>query len=198
MLRVRTVFTGPAGTPWLSTMYFSSGGLQSDADAAVVSVGAFWNAVDAGMSSTVSWSTEPDVADIDLATGELETSWSTTPQTGSGASAGDMLPTLAQALVRWRTPGVVNGRRVRGRTFVPGVTEAFAAAGRPIAAYLTTLNTAAAALIADANSQFVIWSRPFESDPDDPDDPPTRAGTQHVVSSGTAWSEFASMRSRRD
>lgn len=187
MLRVRTVFTGPPGTPWLSTMYFQ-GNTQADADNAVVDVTAFWNAVDAGITSSASWSTEPDVADLDIATGDLVQSFSTTPGVGSGASAGDMLPTASQALVRWVTPGVVAGRRVRGRTFVPGVTEAFAAAGRPIAAYLTTLNTAAAALIASGTSNFSIWSRPV----------PGRVGTAHSATSGSGWSDFAVMRSRRD
>lgn len=197
MLRVETIFTGPAGSPWLSVMYFS-GTDQAGADQAVADVGAFWGAVDAGMSSAVSWSTNPDVQVLDAATGALTDAFSTTPQAGSGASAGDMLPTAAQALLRWRTSGIVNGRIVRGRTNVPGVTEAFAAAGRPIAAYITTLNTAAAALLAGA-SIFQVWSRPHVQDFDDsPTSPPTRAGSAHVVTSGSAWSEFAVQRSRRD
>lgn len=196
-LEVITTFTGPAGTPWLSAMYFA-GSAQADADAAVAAVGAFWGAVDAGMSSTVSWATNPDVQHIDEADGELVATFSTTPQTGSGASAGDMLPSAAQALVRWRTAGIVNGRTVRGRTNVPGVTEAFSAAGRPISAYLTTLNAAAAALVADP-AIFVIWSRPHTQDFDEsPTSPPTRPGSNHTVTSGSAWSEFAVQRSRRD
>lgn len=197
MLRVETIFTGPPGSPWLSAMYFA-GSTQAAADQAVLDVGAFWGAVDAGMSTSVSWSTQPDVEMIDTESGDLEFVFGTTPQTGSGASAGDMLPTAAQALVRWRTGGIVNGRTVRGRTNVPGVTEAFAAAGRPIAAYLSTLNTAAAALIA-APSVFEIWSRPHTQDfEESPTSPPTRVGTEHAVSSGSAWQDFAVQRSRRD
>jgi hypothetical protein len=197
VLRVDTVFTGPAGSPWLSAMYFSLD-TQAGADQAVADVGAFWGAVDGGMSSTVSWSTQPDVQSLDPTDGSLLATFSTTPQSGSGASAGDMLPTAAQALVRWRTSGIVNGRTVRGRTNVPGVTEAFAAAGRPISAYLITLNTAAAALIA-GTSDLLIWSRPHTQDFDEsPTSPPTRAGSAHLVTSGSAWSEFAVQRSRRD
>jgi hypothetical protein len=197
MLRVRTVFTVPPGTPWLSTMYFN-GASQALADAAVVDVGTFWGSVDALMNTAVSWATDADVAQLDEETGDLETSYATTPQTGSGASAGDLLPLVAQALVRWRTAGVVNGRHVRGRSFVPGVTEAFASGGRPIAGALTTMTTAAGILVSSANSELAIWSRPFDGDPtaDPPIDP--RVGTTHTVTSGSPWSEFASMRSRRD
>lgn len=183
MLRTRTVFEGPSGTPWLSTMYWF-GDTQAEADAAIADLGVFWSAVDAGMSSTVTWRTEAEVFVINVGTGAVEEVLSTTPATGSGASAGDLLPRQSQMLVRWFTTTVVAGRRLRGRTFVPGITEAFNGAGVPTSAFITTVQTAANALLASATSSLLVWSRAH--------------GVAAGAASANVWSQWANLRSRRD
>jgi len=184
MLRVRTLFVGPSGTPWLNTMYFQHVTEdQAAANAAVAAVGAFWGAVDLRISTSVSWATEVDVVKMDV-NGVQELSFAVTPATGTGAATGDMLPAVTQGLLRWRTGTFINGREVRGRTFIPGLSEAQATLGVMDSACAGTINTAAAALIADANSTLIIWSRLL-----------TLSST---VSSGTAWNSFAVLRSRRD
>lgn len=186
--RVRTVFSGVPGTPWLSTMYFEEVG--GTAQQAATAVGTFWGAVDALMSSTVSWTTEADVSTINDATGELTDITVTTPVTGAGAQAVTLGPIVAQALVRWRTGAFINGRNLRGRTFVPGLIESQSDAGRPDASVQATINTAAAALIADANSVLNIWHRP--------NPPGSATGAGEAVLSGLCWNQWASLRSRRD
>ena len=182
MFRIRTVFQGIQGAPWLSTMYFGEGASNLAQDA-VTAVGAFWGAVDAHISNLVNWSTESDVAVIsDL--GVLTGVDSTTPATGSGAAVADPLPMATQGLVRWRTGLIVLGRELRGRTFVPGLTESAAVDGGLAAAVQSDIQTAADALMADVNSALVVWSRTHS--------------VSATAQAATVWSQFAVQRSRRD
>jgi hypothetical protein len=181
-LRVRVIWSGSGGTPFLSTHYFS-GGAQSDADDAVTAVGTFWGAVDGLIDSSISWATDAEVVEIAAGTGAPQGSFATTPATGTGAVSGTANPWASQGLIRWRTGVFIGGREVRGRTFVPGMTQVSGSDGVPAAATITTLNNAAAALIADANSVLLIWSKTH--------------GVEHAVTSGSAWNQFAILRGRR-
>lgn len=186
--KIRTVFSGVPGTPWLSTMYFEEVG--GTAQQAATAVGTFWGAIDALQSSLVTWTTEADVSTIDDQTGELTAVTVTTPVTGTGAQAGEMLPIASQALIRWRTGAFINGRNLRGRTFIPGLVVSQSDDGRVNASTQTTINNAASALIADGNSVLNVWHRP------NPVGSATGAG--EAVVSGLCWNQFATMRSRRD
>lgn len=184
MLRVRVQFTSViGGSPYLATHYFTGDDDQSGADAAVVAVGNFWGAVDAIMDSEVSWTTVPEVAVLDNA-GVLQGILATTPQSGVGAVTGGSLPLASQGLIRWITNGFVGGRRLRGRTFIPGLTTNALNNGRLASGSQTTLDTAAEALIADVNTTLAVWSK-------------TNSLSFPVVSA-TVWNELASLRSRRD
>lgn len=188
MYRIRTTLTGVQGSPWLSTMYFDvAGGTAQDAADAV---GVFWGAMDNSMVSAVQWATEAEVAQVNASNGNLVMVHATTPVTGVGASATEVMPIATQGLVRWRTGSIANGREVRGRTFIPGLVEANNNSGVPTAAFVTMLNGAASALISDANSVLVVYHR---GDPD-----AGSPGSKHTVTTGTAWSQFAVLRSRRD
>jgi hypothetical protein len=180
--RVRTEFSGMQGSPWLSTMFFNqnTGTEQQCVDA----VGAFWSAVDALMDNEVNWATLPDVEDVNSVTGQVVGVATTTPATGTGGTAGESLPPATQALVRWRTGVYSSGREIRGRTFIPALVEQNSDNGQVLAAAQTTINNAAAALIADANTILEIWSRVNGASPS--------------VVSGSCWSQFAVLRSRRD
>lgn len=181
MLRVTTVFTGVAGSPYFSIMHFGGVG-QTGADAAVAAVGDFWTAIDQYMVTSLSWATEAEVENITPA-GALQGVLVTTPETGSGGDAGQGLPPATQGLIRWRTGVIVSGRELRGRTFIPGLAET-ASDGGPQGTFVTDANAAAAALAAESVGELVVWSR-------------THAAA-HPVISGTLWSEFAVLRSRRD
>lgn len=185
MLRVRVPMVSTiGGGPYLATHYFIHGDTQADANAAVSATGTFWGAVDAVMDSQISWSTEPDVAIINPVNGELTGILATTPAAGAGAIASDSVPLAAQALIRWLSAGFENGRRVRGRTFVPGLTTTANTNGRVSSGTQATILAAANAFIADAGSALAVWSRIH--------------GAAYSVSTTTVWSEFATLRSRRD
>jgi len=182
MYRVRIVFDGMPGAPWLSTLYFNETG--GTAQQAATAAGTFWGAVDALMDNEVNWTTEGDVTLINSATGNATGVVATTPVTGTGALSTLALPFVAQGLIRWRTGVYVAGRELRGRTFVPALATASNDNGRVLAASVTTMNNAAAALLADANSELVVWSKTH--------------GSASPALTGNAWSQFASLRSRRD
>ena len=182
MYRIRTEFSGMQGAPWLSTMFFQEGG--GTAQQAVTAVGVFWGAVDARIDTEVNWTTLADVETVEQTTGDVTAVTSTTPATGTGGEATSSLPPATQGLVRWRTGQYIAGREVRGRTFIPGLVIGTDDNGQVISTYMTTVNNAAAALIADANSALTIWSR--------------ANNLERVVTSGTMWAQYAVLRSRRD
>lgn len=183
MYRVRTVFTGPAGAPWLNTLYFDEAG--GSAQQAATAAGAFWGAVDAHINTAVSWSTEADVVTVNADTGAATGVISTIPITGAGAVASDILPRSSQGLIRLLTGVFNDGRQIRGRIFVPGLTETANGVGGIVAgATGLALGTAASDLVADASSTLLVWSRSALQD--------------HPVVATSVWSQFAVLRSRRD
>lgn len=133
--------------------------------------------------------TVPNTGDlIDEATGALAGAWTDGTAgviTGSGTGA---FQVGAGIRVKWLTGGIVNGRRVRGSTFiVPAVSLAFDTSGRLGSTTVSVVTTAANALIAAQGSYFRIWSRPV----------PGRAGTSHEVTSCSVPLTGTSLRSRR-
>ena len=183
MYRVRTVIAGAQGGAELSTMFFNvTGGLTAaNANAAV---GAFWLAAAGAMSSSYSATTEGEVAEIDIATGNVTGLVAVTPITHTGTSAAYRLPPATQGLIRWRTGTYVGGREIRGRTFIPGLTQDDNTSGVPSSGMLSGLQTAANNLISDPLTDFVVYSR--------------KNRDAAPVISGTPWAEFAVLRSRRD
>ena len=184
MYRVKTTFSGtPVAGGGVNFLYFSEeGGTAAQAQAAVKT---FWQAVDDLMHTTVAYTVSGDVEYVSESTGEIFGIGTTDAYTGNGAGTGDILPPATQGLIRWRTGFYVSGREIRGRTFVPGMTEAINdASGRPTSGAVTVLNNAASALVGNGTSELVVFSRTH-----------LQAG---IVASGTAWSNWASLRSRRD
>jgi len=182
MYRVKTEFTGLAGSPYLSQMYFQSA--LGSAQGAVDDVGAFWGAIDAFCNSDLIWNTLADVELVESTTGQLVGVTQTTPANGSGGVATEVLPFATQGLIRWRTGVYVGGRELRGKTFIPGLTEASAAQGQMASATQNALDGAASALLSGSNSALCIFSR--------------KHLTEALVATGSAWNQFAVLRSRRD
>lgn len=183
MYRVRTVFTGATGSPWVNTLYFDepAGTAQAAANAAAV----FWQAVDSVMHTSIAWSTEADVVQVNEQTGLATGVISTEQSSGAGATGTDMLPPATQALVRLLTGVFNDGRQVRGRIFIPGLTEAANTSGGNVEGTTAlTIRTAAEALIEDTGSELLVWSR--------------SAGNSFNVTGVSLWSQFAVLRSRRD
>jgi len=130
------------------------------------------------------WITGADVAVLNSVTGALEGTATVAQSSGAGSAAGDAQPPAVQGLLRLITSNVVAGRLLRGRLFLPGSLEASNTSGQPSAGYRTAYETPAAALIADANTEWQIWSQTH--------------GVPAVVQSANVWTRWAVLRSRRD
>jgi hypothetical protein len=194
MARVRTVFTGVAGTPWYSNLYWADDGAESGAEGYVEAVGAFWVALQGAISDNVSWIVQSEVAIIDEATGNL-TGIETVPSTGSTGTASDEeLPFQTQALVRLNTGEFVHNRRVRGRIFIPAMGESNNVGGLPSSGLRASLDAAAETLRTSNGGVMCVWSRPFAGKEGNP----ARTGTKHFVTSAEVSTQWAVLRSRRD
>lgn len=135
---------------------------------------------------------DQEVRTIDTATGQLQQiSVLGTWDPVVGTATDDPLPDVAMGLLRFQTGGIVNGHRVRGRTFIPGLTEASSTAGQVDPAALSDLTDAAVQLA--AAGQMVVWSRPLK----DSGGSTLRPGSAHPITASGAWGEFAVQRGRR-
>jgi hypothetical protein len=182
--RVRVAWTGdPTAGGGLSTFYFNDA--VGTAAQCVSAVGTFLTATNDRRVTTCGWATEADVPTLNVGTGVIESITSTTPATGTGSAAGDALPPIAQGLLRLFTSQIVSGRLLRGRLFLPGAPESDSAStGGTSSTFRSDYEAAAAALIADANADWSVWSQTH--------------GTLASISTATIWTKWASMRSRRD
>lgn len=183
MYRVTTLFSGPLVTGGgINQFYFDEG--AGTASAAHAAARAFWTAANDVMSTQVSWTTQGEI-ELVSETGEVTGVESTDPFTSNGSATGDALPLTTQGLIRWRTGIFVGGREIRGRTFIPGPVESLNDAnGRPGSGTLIEMNQCPAALLGASGAEFRIFSR--------------TKSTSATVISGTAWTQWASLRSRRD
>lgn len=182
MLRVRTAFTGLTGAPYLNTLYFS-GNSQAAADAAAAAAAAFWTTVDNQITSAVSWNVEDEVAEI-APNGQLTGVFVVNGGSGQGAEAQEPLPFASQVLVRWSTSSFLGGRQIRGRTFVPGMTELANTSGSVSSTVQSNIQGAINTLLADPDSTLVVWSRVNLA--------------EVPVDQGSVWGQFAVLTSRRD
>lgn len=182
MYRVRTLFTGGIGAPYLNTLYFDDTGGLTAANANA-DVGTFWNAVKSVIQNTYTFATQPQVDHIDPATGHITSSVAVTPVTATCTGSSDQLPPANNGLVQIHTGNYPAGREVRGRIFIPGPGEISSTNGVPTAAYISTVGTAAAALQASVISDLIVWSK--------------KNGVFETASSTAVWATWAVLRSRR-
>jgi len=174
------------GTPTqgdgLGTFWFNAA--TGTAQNCVTAVETFMNGIDQVLTQDLSWVCENDVYSFDSGTGALTGITSTAVSPTFGQLSDNNNPPAVQGLLRLRTDTVISGRLLRGRLFIPGSTEANNDDGQPSATFKTAVDTAAAALIADANTDWIVYSR-------------THSSIATVVS-GSTWNKWAQLRSRRD
>jgi hypothetical protein len=188
MYRAVVHMSGVAGAPYYSVMNFSETGgtAQQAANAARQYWLNFQNLMRSGLLVTVL----PEVRRVNEVTGALQGVESVTITPFTCADSAEAMPPATQGLCRWITGVVVGKRLLRGRTFIPALTQFTNNGGVPDAALITAMNAAATQLIGDANSAFQVWHRPTTAESGD--------GTGGVVTSHSAWTQFAQQRGRRD
>lgn len=183
MYEYRAIWSGTTGGTGYSVFHFDGAG---SATAIPALVHTFFDGNKAFLPNEVSIDFDAEV--IQKANdGTLIGAVAVTPPTtvvGQSASAFSMPAGLR---VTWETGTIVNGRRLRGRTYIVPSVGAADATGTPSTASMAALKTAADALINASvinNTPLAVWSRANSA---------VMAVTSAVVSDRTAV-----LRSRRD
>jgi len=167
ILRVVAQWGGFPSAPGFTNLYFDSAIVGTpSANEAAARARQLFEAMKGQFPDGVTITISPQVAEIDDATGQQQDEFTATttglPVPGTGV-ANRSAP--SGACINWRTSTFVNGRRLRGRTFlVPLSTNAYQTDGTLEAGTLTVLRAAAVAYLTDAvgpSAKPVVWHRPI-------------------------------------
>ena len=195
LYRVRSVWSGFPGGPGVTTMYFL------DTATAVDSVHTFFASIADRLPEDVDIQVESAGDVINDATGDLTGAWSTGAVTSIPGTASGSYSAPAGAVVDWLTATILDGRRLRGRTFiVPMSAGLYDGDGTPTTAMLDDLQAAATELITEQSSSFVLWHRPFAGSPAVGSRParPAHDGGHGFITTAHVPNFTAVLRSRRD
>jgi formylmethanofuran:tetrahydromethanopterin formyltransferase len=179
--RVTTVFSGLTGAPYFSNMFFADAdAVQEDINA----VAAFWTAINDQIVNDLTWTVQADVATISESSGQITSITSGSASNGGGTYSGEVIPFANQGLVSWITDAIAGGRRVRGRTYIPGLGIGGIEEGFMTTTMRTDIASAATSLISDSDTVFGVYSRTHQ--------------LFTPATSSSVWNQWAVMRSRRD
>lgn len=184
MLRLRTVWTGIAGSPFLTTTFHAGG--VADADAAADALEAYWTACEPVITSTVDWEIQAVVDEVEASSGNVLGRTGVTARSGSGGVTGTAVLALGTCgLVNLHSGEFVDGREKRGKLYIPGPNEQHMNDGTPTSTYRdTTAGAALEALIDPSGFGYLgIYSRLH--------------GVFDDVSVGSASAYFARLRTRQ-
>lgn len=207
MVNVSTVtalWTGFTGAPGYSKFHFAELSGASACNAAGAAVRAFFFA-DVGHLMT-NWQIQIQgiVQSFDVGTGDLvgEQVMTTVPAAVVGTVPNTNIYAGGSGyVVNWTTGGVHAGRKIRGRTFfVPIMSTAFSNDGTIISSLITAMQSAGQALIADAATELVVWSKFWDKKQGDPplDVPPKQVGGSITTVNGCIIPDRAAqLRTRR-
>lgn len=148
----------------------------------------------AAASDQWSASVDTEIRYMDTATGQLTAVGSITAYSAPGTVVGEAVADATCGLVRYSTAGIVNGHRVRGRTFVPGYHSAHVVDGQWDS--VVTSNLEQLGSILDAELTFSVWARPLYVGVGG-SRVLQRPGSLHTVTGHSAWSQCAVLRHRR-
>lgn len=166
--KIQATWSGFPGAPGYSSFYFSDQAGGSTAAEARLAVHTFFDTMKIALSGSTLINVSPTVELYDETTGALIDYEDDDQDLGviqGSASGGIVGP--AGAVVNWLTATVVNGRRLRGRTFlVPLAASSFESDGTLSGSRLNTLSNAAAVLSGDGfATNFGVWSKPRNGQP---------------------------------
>jgi hypothetical protein len=191
VLRIRVGWTGGAVVgPGVSTLYW-----RADSTAVPAAVLAFFNAIKGLVPNGVTWTVPNELDIVTVETGILS---GVSSQTGGGTLAstggtGDYKPGTGLRVL-WNTAGITRGRRVHGTTFICPIMGVEIPGGVASASAASVIPAAAAALLATAGNDMVVYSKP-KAPPGGigPDSP----GAINPVTSATAPQKMTWLRTRR-
>jgi len=177
-------WTTASGGGKVSVFFFDTTGTVSNQR---LDLATFLGNVDGALDNSVSWTIRVAGRDLDDSTGALIGAWTEgTTRTGVGNNATEPVADATQVLFQWHTGVIVNGRFLRGRTFIPGLTNSILSNGNILAANVASFDAFAETFLASSDT-FGVWHRPTSG----------TGGSFHLATSATVWSELAVLRRRR-
>ena len=181
--RMRVAWSGTTGGPGVSTFY------STNAATAHAAIREFFWEQRAMFPGQVTFTFDSEGDTIDPLDGSLQGSWShAAPASVTGTNTGDYALPVG-SVIHWLTGSVVNGHRLRGRTFLVPMTGAiFDSDGTIDPTSLTAIRSAGASFVANAASTVVVWSRPSGAN----------AGGYAAITGYSVPDKAAILRSRRD
>lgn len=182
--RIRISWLGFPGAPGVSTFY------ATDPLSLTAPLHTFFAAI-AGLMPTDVSIVFPGTGDnIDDASGQLVGQWSQAAQATVPGTSATVYKAPVGLCADWLTGTIIGKRRLQGRTFIVPVSSASdTATGAPLAASITTLSNAAAALVtAGTAAGWRMWHRPKSP----------AAGSSGIVTASRIPNKFVTLRSRRD
>lgn len=184
---------GFSGAPGYMNWFFSFPGDpdQDQVNAAAIKSKTFVQNFAAYLPTGVSVAYPGIIERLTTGTGELEAEINVPVQTATVGTGGGNWSAAVGMCVNWRSGAIVNGRRLRGRTFfVPLSTSAYDTAGTLNDTVRTNILSAANTFITpDTNLQFAIWHRPSPGGSD---------GSSGAVVATSITDKTAVLKSRRD
>lgn len=181
--RVPVEWNGLGGLPGVSVFYWD---FSTAADLSALNT--FFTAIRSFFPTGLSWDIPGSGDNIDDTSGTLNGSWIATGAgqiTANGGVSGYAAGVGAR--VRWDTGAIVDGRRVRGSTFlVPLLADSYDGTGSINNTDLAALQSAVNDL--NTNGGLLIWSR---------NDPGSTNGESNAVVSGNVPDRISTLRTRR-
>ena len=193
--RIRASWTGFPGSPGVSTFY------SVVPDATVPNLRAFFLAIHTALPSDVHVQVENEGDVIEDTTGAVTDLWTCDSVLSVAGDNTDAYSAPSGIVVDWLTGTVLDGHRVRGRTFlVPAGGNFYGTDGTLSDGALALIAPAAAAFVTADTGNFVVWHRPRAAKAADGSRPAVtaRAGGHAVVTASSVPDKAAVLRSRRD
>nr|CRY97413.1 hypothetical protein [uncultured prokaryote] len=184
MLRIRTVFTGVAGSPYYSNFYFDNVATSVEANELADLVHDLWDGLKSVLRAGMVAQIDPFAPTISPSTGEITGSFAVSAPPVTFTNVNQALPPATQALVTLSTGVFVGGRQITGRVFVPGYTEGSNGVDGTFSIADAGVLQGRFAALATGTDRIGVWSR--------------KNGEFQQVSSVTVATKWAVLRSRRD
>lgn len=198
LVRVQTVWSGIAGAPYYTNLYAIGPAATNNGNDLATAWRVFLNSLSLQLCTGLIATIDPELLEFNETDGVVTGTGTTLQSPVAFTGGGEQLPHSNQALVQWTTNGLVHNRRVRGRTFIPGVMETQnSPTGTPATQIGTPLQTAIDTMLSSMSGRMRIWSRPVTAEQATPT-VPARPGSAWAITTGKVAPYWAILRSRRD
>lgn len=199
MYRYRVAWTVPGGGDGVSTLHWNGSATPTNIQGVVDAIRQLFFAVRASIPDDVVLSFPSEVLEIENATGELTGSLVVDPPDPVVGTSTATWSGAAGLRMVWFTASIVDGRRVRGATFLtPAGSDQFTTTGTVSSGAVTGVNAAIAAFLSSVAAQgdaMVVYSPPRAATVEPPK--PARPGNAHPIVAGTCSLLPATLRSRK-